>query len=358
MTIPWRRVFRMSLRGLMVVILIVGVLLGWRVNRANTQRRAVAVIQKAAGSVEYDYQYPKGSSTANAKPWAPDWLRRAVGDEYFQEVTSVRFNARHNIDGQTMVVTDETMAAIGRLDRLITLDLPRTTVTDDSLAHISGLTGLNRLLLDYCPEVTDRGLAHLRRLNRLRVVRLSSTRITDAGIDALSGNSDIIALNLDKTKLTDVGLARINTLWGKSLKSLSVTRCPGVTDTGMAHIREMGQLQVLFMYDTSVTDTGLAQLSGLTDLIILATGGSRVTDAGLAHLHDLGRLQILSISESPVTDAGLDYLRGLKNLRELALGHTNVSDEGLAALRVELPSLRKVSNQKRSAPSVTNAKPK
>src|SRR5947208_2022537 len=95
MLIPWRRLFRTSLRGLMVVILIIAAFLGWRVNRANTQRRAVAVILKEAGdSVEYDFAYENSRGKLTKRRWAPHWLRRAIGDEYFQEVTGINFRAQ------------------------------------------------------------------------------------------------------------------------------------------------------------------------------------------------------------------------------------------------------------------------
>ena len=51
---PWWRSLRFSLRGLIVVVLIIGGSLGWVVHRARVQRRAVAAIEKAGGTVEYE----------------------------------------------------------------------------------------------------------------------------------------------------------------------------------------------------------------------------------------------------------------------------------------------------------------
>ena len=49
------------------------------------QRRAVAAIRRAGGGVGYDHK---------GRPWAPAWLRKRLGDEFFQEVTSVQFLER------------------------------------------------------------------------------------------------------------------------------------------------------------------------------------------------------------------------------------------------------------------------
>jgi hypothetical protein len=51
---PWRRCLRFNVRGLIVVVLVIGVGLGWVVRQAHGQRDAVAAILRAGGVVEYD----------------------------------------------------------------------------------------------------------------------------------------------------------------------------------------------------------------------------------------------------------------------------------------------------------------
>jgi hypothetical protein len=45
----WRRRLRLSVRGLMVVVLVTGGGLGWVIHRAQVQRDAVAAIKHAGG---------------------------------------------------------------------------------------------------------------------------------------------------------------------------------------------------------------------------------------------------------------------------------------------------------------------
>jgi hypothetical protein len=52
---PWRRFLRFSVRGLIVVVLMAGVWLGWIVESARTQRETVAAIKSAGGAVCYDW---------------------------------------------------------------------------------------------------------------------------------------------------------------------------------------------------------------------------------------------------------------------------------------------------------------
>jgi hypothetical protein len=69
-----RRWLRISLRGLLVLVLIVGGWLGWAVRSARTQREAVAAIRRAGGGITYRSQYLGGNVYGHlydhgAKPW-------------------------------------------------------------------------------------------------------------------------------------------------------------------------------------------------------------------------------------------------------------------------------------------------
>ena len=50
----------MSVRALLVLILVVGLWLGWVVHKAREQREAVAALQKFGGFVHYDWEFVNG----------------------------------------------------------------------------------------------------------------------------------------------------------------------------------------------------------------------------------------------------------------------------------------------------------
>jgi hypothetical protein len=52
---PWGRYLRVSVRGLIVVVLLIGASLGWIVRSAHTQRDAVAPLKRAGGLVRYEW---------------------------------------------------------------------------------------------------------------------------------------------------------------------------------------------------------------------------------------------------------------------------------------------------------------
>lgn len=82
-----------------------------------------------------------------------------------------------------------------------------------------------------------------------------------------------------------------------------------VTDTELAHLQELRQLQALWLANTKVTDVGLAHLQELSELATLGLGNTRVTDAGLVYLQRLRQLKNLDLVGTKVTDEGVRRLR-------------------------------------------------
>ena len=65
--------------------------------------------------------------------------------------------------------------------------------------------------------------------------------------------------------------------------------------------------------------------------------GTQITDAGLVHLKDLTNLQRLYLDQTQVTDAGLVHLKGLTTLTVLDIKNTPITDAGVAELKKALP---------------------
>ena len=92
-----RRWFRFSLRMLMVVITVLCVWLGFKVNAARRQREAVDAILKAGGSIGYDYQtdlvpgHPDWFSVEDHKLPRPAWLATLLGNDYLSDIWVVSF---------------------------------------------------------------------------------------------------------------------------------------------------------------------------------------------------------------------------------------------------------------------------
>ncbi|MGC9397356.1 MAG: hypothetical protein ACP5J4_21130 [Anaerolineae bacterium] len=84
-------------------------------------------------------------------------------------------------------VADKSVVALCELQRLSTLLLAGTAITDIGLSHIGDIPGLLYLDISHCERITDRGLSHLRHLKKLAYLNVSGCkRITPRGIARLS----------------------------------------------------------------------------------------------------------------------------------------------------------------------------
>ncbi len=81
---PWQRYLRISLRGLIALVLVIGAGLAWMVRNARDQRSAVVAIHQVGGTVVYDWQLNNGIPIPNGKPWAPKWLVERIGVKLLQ----------------------------------------------------------------------------------------------------------------------------------------------------------------------------------------------------------------------------------------------------------------------------------
>jgi internalin A len=203
----WRRFVRLSVRGLIVLVLVIGGWLGWLVRSARIQREAVEAITVDGGFVCYDWGRRNRVFIPGGKLWTPQWLVNLVGVDYFGHVTLVVFSDP----------SDAKSEQVGRLTGLE--ELFAGAVGDAGLAHLKELKNLTDLHLDYT-KITDAGLAHLKGLNKLSSLDLASTQVTDAGLTNLKGLTNLSTLNLYGTQVTDAGVKELQ----QALPSLTITR--------------------------------------------------------------------------------------------------------------------------------------
>ena len=179
---PWWSYLRFSVRGLIVLVLLVGGILGWMVNQAHVQRDAVAAIRRANGQVEYDLN-------PNRSPWWLRWLADRLGIDYVSHVTLVIL-VGVGPDGPS---TGAELDQVVHLKQIEQLELWGSSVSDDRLADLEGLTRLRTLCL-HMTRVGDKGLANLKGLPALRVLWLNRSAVTDAGLAHLKDRTDLEAL--------------------------------------------------------------------------------------------------------------------------------------------------------------------
>lgn len=218
---------------------------------------------------------------------------------------------------------------IGQLKSLKSLTLYGSCkgLTDETLAHLAGLTALEELGTDGI-QVTDAGLKHLAALPNLRSASFFHIAFPDKGF-------------------TGAGFAAFKSL--PKLERLTIAGTP-FNDKGMAAVAELTQLKEFRTWHTFQTQAGNEHLLKLTGLRSLMLGQRlrqysgkpnplSIDDTTLAALAKMKSLESLALDEVRLTHAGLVQLKALPNLKKLALQHADIPEADIAKLRADLPGV-------------------
>ncbi len=283
---PKARWKTISIRGMLLLVLAIALWLGWVVHKARQQREAVAALQKFGGFVHYDWEFalgpvkvPQGNLmwmpswgkfTPGGKPWAPDWMRRAIGDEYFQSIAHVSLYV-----DITKQVADSTWVNIGPADdalrklttqtRVRTLQIGGDQVTDENLSYVGQMTGLEELSIEWAFHLTDKGFLQLSGLKRLRILDVGRSKMTDASLAAIGKLTNLEELRIGGAGFSDRGLAQLKGL--SRLKYLSLGEGnQQITDAGFEFLKSMKELEQIDLGSWHVSDGGIAKLRELKSL--------------------------------------------------------------------------------------------
>jgi|GEM_PF-1582477 len=140
-------------------------------------------------------------------------------------------------------------------------------------------------------------------------VELTGTAVRDELITELSPWSyhlpDVTSLDLSGSSITNESLAALD---GAAIRTLRLDRT-AITDSGLARLEDLPQLESLSLQLTPVSDAGLATLARLPHLQMLYLAGSNVTSAGVASLADCQRLRYVQLDAGQARQAVLEELK-------------------------------------------------
>jgi hypothetical protein len=217
-----QRWFRMSVRGLIVSVLVIGGLLAWFVHRVRMQSHAVAAIRKAGGLVWYEWDR-SGRFHDLREPRSPRWLLDLIGINCLYNVEGAYLGGRSN---------DVVLAEVANLTRLrfLAIDSLRKadSVTDNGMRHVERLAALESLTISASigdMQVTDTGLVHLQRLIHLKTLQLAGTKITNAGLVHLRNLPNLEELSLVNTRVGDGSMCVLKEMASLKRLDLSFTLC-------------------------------------------------------------------------------------------------------------------------------------
>jgi serine/threonine protein kinase len=199
--------------------------------------------------------------------------------------------------------------------------------------------GISPIYLDGA-SYTDRELAQevSKNPNTKSVTLDRAERITDEGIQILENLPLVEELTLRRVKISDKGLKVVSSL--PKLRKLCLTSLSGITDTGLAYLRPLTQLEGLDLsLNADISDKGLSNLP--KSLEILSLKGDPISTVGCTKIGELTQLTTLDLSNTMVDDTDLKHLEKLPKLKFLGLAGTSISDKGMKSL-IKINSLEQL----------------
>ena len=263
----------------------------------GTQRDAVAAINRAGGTVYYDWEWRDGCALpAGARPARPDWALQKLGPDFVGHVVAV------DLDHCGLPVDDALLSQVGRLGHLEYLSLGYAEVNGLGLAHLRGLTRLKMLDLRRA-QFSGPNLAYLAKMVELEDLGLPDLRVSDADLGHLARLTKLKRLYLSDARVTNAGLAPFASMRGMQAFTLRRTSV-----TSLEPIQNLAHLKHLNLVGSPIDDDVLRPAGAFQNLELLWLGQVRVTDLGLASISALPDLKVLAADRTLVGDAGLGLL--------------------------------------------------
>lgn len=161
---PARRLFRFSLRGLLVATSVLAVCCSVWIYRAEQQRLAVK------------YFTSRGIWLGYHASRVPYWIVNRVGEQYVYDVSLAPLRWK--------LITSADLQMLSAFPRLHELDLAHTGVTDDDVPAIRKLSALHKLSVMET-QITAAGVQQLATLPQLEWLLISPAQLNDATVKSL-----------------------------------------------------------------------------------------------------------------------------------------------------------------------------
>src|SRR6185312_16425452 len=140
---------------------------------------------------------------ANARPAGPAWLKKIMGDDYFQDVVQVNLPA-NLLSAPEMGVGPDALEEWGKSRKEFEERFIKP-LADDQLACLEPLDRLESLCFLANLPLKPEGIARLERLSRLKELNVSSClHVDDLGRLASLTNIEILSLQVDERLETDL----------------------------------------------------------------------------------------------------------------------------------------------------------
>ena len=157
------------------------------------------------------------------------------------------------------------------------------------------------------PSFTDADLKALPNLDKVETLTLVDTAVTDDGCRELLRARALVEIAIISDKVSDNTLAVLARL--PVLRSLQIHRGPKIGDEGLRYLSGCTGLRELYLKETAITDRGLSAIHKLPQIWSLILDDTAISDEGCAALAEMQALSLLSLKKTQVSKAAVIALK-------------------------------------------------
>ncbi len=209
---------------------------------------------------------------------------------YAEQVSDQGMNAIKDWKGLRVLdlrgtrIADGTLAVVGALKDLESLDIANTSVTDNGLDHLVGLTKIKHLALGRS-RLSETAIATVRLLSTLESLDLSGPRAVNRNQRSSAANlpeelvtaiAELKALRVLRLGHLPVDATALGALANAlpRLEKLGLEGCSRIDDKALEKIESLKGLRYLDVQDTAVSANGVARLQRALPAIEVVTSGT------------------------------------------------------------------------------------
>ncbi|PQO46275.1 hypothetical protein C5Y93_09825 [Blastopirellula marina] len=315
---------RFSIRGIMLLMLVICALLAFLVKDLMEAREEQAIVDRLNEVwATLTYVHETGEN--------PEQL---PGNALFRTLFGDLYQARLYEAQVVGPIGEETMVLLPNLRHLEILQIGPEKLSDRSVDALARIPRLRRLSFAET-EMTPKQLRRIGKSGSIRALTLDSKSSTDAHLAELQHFEKLTDVCLWQTEATDTGIESLFAI--PDLKSLVIITAPNVTDQSISQLGERTNLDELVLTGIQFTDrsfTSIAHLNSLRELRIGNWAGSQdITSDGIRQLRQLTGLHTLELDGLAINDRCMSAIAQLPNLEQLTLTATSVTDAGIVPLK-------------------------
>lgn len=200
-----------------------------------------------------------------------DFNKKVADLAQSEKIKPVLLSLQSEEKTEAALISDIPEKTVGQADAKIVQELLSRGVAVIPVALNSNYLSVNFVALD---SITTKDLQLLEQLSKQVIwLKIGDSNMDDNKLKSIVKLSSLTRLSIERTKVSDAGIALLNSLPKLTYLNLVGT---AVTAKGLNQLKSLKELRQIFLYQTAISEAEFSQLSKLFPKALIDTGGYKL----------------------------------------------------------------------------------